>query len=933
MSSELAGARWWRFDFHTHTPASDDYGRGLAQASLRQRTPRDWLLDFMRAEIDCVAITDHNTGAWIDRLKAAYAELATEAPADFRPLHLFPGVEINVNGGVHLLAILGPEKSGSDIDSLLGAVGLPGSASASIEGCSAQSIVQVAEAIRRAGGLAIPAHVDGPSGLFSVCKGETLRGVLDCNAVVAMELLDPAFEKAHVDRKHVIPRSEVLGSDSHHPSGQDGQRHPGSHFTSVKMGTPSLDGLRLALLDGAPLSIRRSDVEGDDPNQHASLVIESVEIADALYAGRGRCPLVARFSPWMTALIGGRGTGKSTVLEMVRLATRREGELPSDLKGEFDRFRSVPVSRGEGGGALTQETRVALTLRKDGVRFRVSWSQSGAVSSIEEEDARGAWTRSPGDVRGRFPVRIFSQKQVFALSGDPGALLRLIDEAPAVNRADWDARRQELETRFLRLRSQARELGAQLGERSRVEGELADVRRQLAVFEEGGHRELLVSYQRLGRQRRVLDDRATELERAVESIRRYTGDVEPSDVRVDDFAAGAPPEAEALGLLEEAARKQTEVSSRMLALASELDAFRQDWGERVRRSSWSRGEEAVGGRYRALVERLAQEGVEDPTAYGALVQRRQTLERKLADFGALTGRMQQIEEQARETLVELEAWRVTLSQNRIEFLERVLRGNEFVKIELVLFGSDARSAEPEFRHRLAREKEGLEKDILSEDGDSGLLAELYRELPAERVERIEAMQHRARERKREITMAASGFPSPSRTKWFQNHVEKLRPEQIDRLELWWPEDGLDVAYRRGGTGRFVPIAYGSPGQKSAAILAFLLSHGDEPILLDQPEDDLDNHLIYELIVQQIRENKRRRQVIVATHNPNIVVNGDAEMVIAMDHVKGQCVVVEKGTGCLQESGVRDEICRVMEGGRRAFEARYKRLLEEMDRVR
>ena len=76
-----------------------------------------------------------------------------------------------------------------------------------------------------------------------------------------------------------------------------------------------------------------------------------------------------------------------------------------------------------------------------------------------------------------------------------------------------------------------------------------------------------------------------------------------------------------------------------------------------------------------------------------------------------------------------------------------------------------------------------------------------------------------------------------------------------------------------------------PDKKPQHYLAFILSYGDEPLLLDQPEDDLDNKLIYDLIVRQLRETKTKRQVIVVTHNANIVVNGDAEMVLPLEVVR------------------------------------------------
>ncbi|MBT8420104.1 MAG: ATP-binding protein, partial [Gammaproteobacteria bacterium] len=101
------------------------------------------------------------------------------------------------------------------------------------------------------------------------------------------------------------------------------------------------------------------------------------------------------------------------------------------------------------------------------------------------------------------------------------------------------------------------------------------------------------------------------------------------------------------------------------------------------------------------------------------------------------------------------------------------------------------------------------------------------------------------------------------------------------------------------------------------------SHGDEPLIIDQPEDDLDNALIYELIVRQIHENKNRRQLIIVTHNPNIVVNGDAELVHVLTFDKGQ--VQMDSQGGLEESTIREAICNIMEGGREAFEKRYRRI--------
>jgi energy-coupling factor transporter ATP-binding protein EcfA2 len=152
----------------------------------------------------------------------------------------------------------------------------------------------------------------------------------------------------------------------------------------------------------------------------------------------------------------------------------------------------------------------------------------------------------------------------------------------------------------------------------------------------------------------------------------------------------------------------------------------------------------------------------------------------------------------------------------------------------------------------------------------------------------------------------------------------LGDDACGEIELWSPDDALRVSYSPSGDGRdFKPLEHGSPGQKTAALLAFILSYGESPIILDQPEDDLENRLIYELVVRRIREVKSARQVIAVTHDANIVVNGDSEYVVVFDFSGGRTVIAKEGG--LQEQAVREAICEVLEGGRVAFEERYRRI--------
>src|SRR5690606_34339283 len=156
------GARWWAFDFHTHTPASMDYGR--AEVQLRgTMTPRDWLLSFVEKGIECVAVTDHNTGGWVNDLKREAELLRGEG----KSVYVFPGVEITANGNVNILAIFDPDKTSEGIAAVVGAAKFRGQFGNS-DAVAEESPENIVEEIIRSGGVAIPAHIDMKAGMCHI---------------------------------------------------------------------------------------------------------------------------------------------------------------------------------------------------------------------------------------------------------------------------------------------------------------------------------------------------------------------------------------------------------------------------------------------------------------------------------------------------------------------------------------------------------------------------------------------------------------------------------------------------------------------------------------------------------------------------------------------------------------------------------------------
>ena len=151
-----------------------------------------------------------------------------------------------------------------------------------------------------------------------------------------------------------------------------------------------------------------------------------------------------------------------------------------------------------------------------------------------------------------------------------------------------------------------------------------------------------------------------------------------------------------------------------------------------------------------------------------------------------------------------------------------------------------------------------------------------------------------------------------------------------RFAKWlYSTEHIHVRYRIDYDG--VDIRKLSPGTRGIVLLLLYLALDDDddrPLIIDQPEENLDPKSIYDELVVLFLEAKTKRQVIMVTHNANLVVNTDADQIIvaeAQPHRPGEIPPIRYVSGGLEEASIRKVVCDILEGGERAFKERARRL--------
>lgn len=890
----LPGSRWWSIDFHAHSPASFDFG-GLEEQPSTEPHPSfaDWLRAYIEAGLDGVVVADHNSHVGIDQARKALEKLkAEDASLD---IVIFPGVEITAYGGTHVLAVFDPNEESEVVNRVLALSAFDGERGRS-DHTAKKTVAEIAKIIHSNGGICIPAHADKARGIFKMDPRD-LDNLEASECIRAVEVIDDE-NIAQAEARGWIP---VLGSDAHHLT-TDGCRPdqepkaPGTHLTYIKAEVLNLEGVQLALTDHRE-SVKRARRGDADPNND----LAPTRISTITVKHRGNEQLYS-FSPWMNCLIGGRGVGKSTILELLRLSLGRSSELQGSVAEEVKRYSPTAA---ENERWWDTDTEILVDYIKDGRPLRIRWSGSEPTNStIEAWDGEG-WAYQSGTVSDRVPIRVFSQKQVFELANSPQSFLAIVDDMPQVQKEAWKSEYEALQLKFKTERGRLHQILAEAGKADRIKGQLEDVRGRLTRLSELQETE---QYRELA----TVGDRLSSV-RTSEKVAQTVED-ELLEI-VNKLQNLVPEKQEDTSYCERAAAFQAAAGSVELVRES-LISSRESWEKSGHQERWER-------RIDDLTDWVSEQMGETQDAREQMLRDREleaALTEELKKAEAAVEEEERIRHRIDELLVDISDKRDELSRRRAEFAGSLRSGDSMTEVKIFRQGQ-TEGLECALRSLLERSA-----NFDSVFADDGIAGKLLKENP-HRPDYVHSVNTFKKDL---IELVERGNDSrlarttkiPAR---FFAHLEGLNTfDVITGIMLWFPEDRLTVRYRPYPEANFEPVDRGSPGQRTAALLAVILQMGSEPLLLDQPEDDLENKLIKSLVVESLKRIKNERQVIVATHNANIVVTSGAENILVLEH--GELPTSEiKGT--LQTESVKDGVCLILEGGEDAIRARYRRLID------
>ena len=880
-TARTRGARFFRADLHIHSAtASHDVSDPVA-------TPEAIVASAQELKLDIIALADHNDISNVDAAIKAGQKAG---------VLVIPGVELSTPQG-HLLCYTPTLQALQTFFHRLDIVD-GGTADSRCQNQMMDCLTQVANV----GGFGIIAHIDSDGAFESKVSGAGLakQDILSHSALEGFEItrLECPYHYSRFDEDEARKRmgaarnvarglgtqqvfARVMNSDAHTLKALERNAKNDRRVTRFKMEKPSFDGLRQALRT-ADTRVR---LEEELPR--------TVPMVDHVhFEGRFLSDIAIPFSPNLTCIIGGRGSGKSTIFESVCLLTGRDppesGVVDSDVWPEM-------LSIG-----YRDETGYVHGLVR---------SLDGHVENVDAPDT-GAVT---------FPVESYRQGETNELSQrvtiDPLALLgfidRLFDVSPLL--AEEDEHRKQLMALAPKILDEA----AKVAKIDGVQKDLTMVQGKLQRFRDGKGETIIALQQQLEGERRArvaIENDLSSISDAVDTggVSEVIASIRES---LADEAIGEG-SAEVEAIENETEKFETSVNASTKALHEAAKTYVTQ--VKLQAKSWQAKEKKTSDEIKVKQDELLQHGVRlDMTFIQKLTADESRLKDQLKQLKLSVNVLKDLKRNYSATLKSRWKARQAVASHRVAFARKISKSLESGVADLSISLKFAESALAPDADRAISAAMGWK--TLAQLKAHALINDLTLPKLLDCVSRGDVSGIMGL---RNDTDGTVFNESEARTL-----LERLaEPEVLAELEATEILDrprlnvSKPVAAGLGAAPKGRDFNRLSLGQQQSVLLALMLkSESRAPLVIDQPEDNLDSEFIYSTLVPAIREAKERRQVIVITHNANIAVLGDAELIVALKATNERATVMARGS--IDLPAARDMACAILEGSAEAFRRR------------
>lgn len=867
-----------------------DYKKNYqGQPGLNETTYNEQILDQCTANgIKVVGTADHGRVEQSQILR----EILTPSG-----IVVFPGFEITSSEKIHMVCLYPEQTSVSTLNQYLGR--LMGDNSGHLKDKpthpSSHSCQEIAKKVKEQGGFWYAAHMTGSNGILRLDAGGS--NYVDLwkknDLVIAGQIPGPINDltteyKAIVknenpDYKREKPVAIINAKDVTTPE----DLSESSTTCFVKMTEPTFSAFKKAFHD--PDARIRLDL----PEQPYSR-IKSIQWKGAGFWGNTELA----FSGNLNAIIGGRGTGKSTLIESIRYVL--------DMSPHVDRDRLKVVEALQKNNLKSSEITMTVSSKaQQGETYTISrrYGEPPVVRDKEGEISN----LSPDQI---LPdIRVLGQNEILEIEKSKETRLGLVNcflpKSDELNKTVEYVRK-----RLVSNRKKIVEANASYEELDATVSSEAMWKEQLKQFQKSGIENKLENVRSIEKEKFIQDSTRQQIDTLEQWLNKYPAVFDLSFLDQNDMKK--LPNKECI----EAARQLLDTArSRFDQIFKEEQTIVKDMKDRYQsiEASWAEKcnalQDALNQAIAGLPDQFGKSGRESGSRY-------QEIYKNLAQIEKYK------KAHANEKLI-LDS----LFSERRDLVE------EYRKTAFKRFEATNRAADDLNKNLVGKLKVRVERK-----GDLSALRAFMQSLEGIGDSRTEWLDHVSAE-ELDLQQWAKWIGEKSRDAFKKAYkakgmppgvVEKLLALDLDkRLELEEIElkDVVKIELNTAHTDanqreRYVPLENLSTGQKCTAILNLLLLDRDDPLIIDQPEDNLDNAFIAERIVHEVRKYKTHRQFLFATHNANIPVLGDAELIAILNYKENKAEI--EHIGSIDKLEVSEQASNILEGGKAAFEMRKRK---------